>query len=58
MLAEDGRQALEMIRKDRLDLVLLDVMMPEMDGYQVLTNMKASSVTSFAIMPKVEIYFQ
>ncbi len=39
-LAENGRQALEMIQKDSFDLVLLDVMMPEMDGFQVLTHMK------------------
>jgi two-component system response regulator len=38
--AKNGHQALEMIHKDRLDLVLLDVMMPEMNGYQVLTQMK------------------
>jgi adenylate cyclase len=39
--AQNGRQALEMIRKDRFDLVLLDVMMPQMNGYQVLTHMKS-----------------
>ncbi len=38
--AQNGRQALEMIQKDRFDLVLLDVMMPEMNGYQVLKHMK------------------
>jgi class 3 adenylate cyclase len=34
--AENGRQALEMLRGGCFDLVLLDVLMPEMDGYQVL----------------------
>ena len=38
--AQNGRQALEMIHKDRFDLILLDVMMPEMNGYQVLAHMK------------------
>jgi two-component system response regulator len=38
--AQNGRQALEMIQKDRFDLVLLDLIMPEMNGYQVLTHMK------------------
>ena len=38
--AQNGHQALEMIHKDRFDLVLLDVMMPEMNGYQVLAHMK------------------
>lgn len=34
--AENGRQALEKLRSDSFDLVLLDIEMPEMDGYQVL----------------------
>jgi len=38
-LAENGRRALEMIRAGEFDLVLLDIMMPEMDGYQVLAEM-------------------
>jgi sigma-B regulation protein RsbU (phosphoserine phosphatase) len=37
--AENGRRALEMIRAEEFDLVLLDIMMPEMDGYQVLKEM-------------------
>ncbi len=39
-LAEDGQQALEMVRAQSFDLVLLDIIMPEMDGYQVLEHMK------------------
>lgn len=34
--AENGRQALEKLRTGSFDLVLLDIEMPEMDGYQVL----------------------
>src|SRR5574339_323788 len=34
--AENGRQALEKLRRDPFDLVLLDIEMPEMNGYQVL----------------------
>lgn len=34
--AENGVQALEMISQGGFDLLLLDIMMPEMDGYQVL----------------------
>jgi PleD family two-component response regulator len=39
--AENGRQALELIRTDAFDLVLLDVLMPELDGYGVLEQLKA-----------------
>ena len=41
--AEDGRQALKMLRAQPFDLVLLDIIMPEMNGYQVLAQMKADS---------------
>ncbi len=39
--AGDGRQALELLAARPFDLVLLDVMMPDMDGYEVLETMKA-----------------
>ena len=38
--AKNGRQALEMMQANMFDLVLLDVMMPEMDGYEVLHHLK------------------
>ena len=34
--AENGREALEKLRKNSFDLVLLDIEMPELNGYQVL----------------------
>lgn len=40
LTAEDGRQALELIRAERPDLVILDVMMPEKNGYDVCAEMK------------------
>jgi signal transduction histidine kinase len=39
-MAEDGQQALEMLRARPFDAVLLDLIMPRMDGYQVLAEMK------------------
>jgi adenylate cyclase len=41
-VADNGRQALEMIATGAFDLVLLDIMMPELNGYQVLQHLKHS----------------
>lgn len=40
-IAEDGRRALERLTVEQYDLVLLDIMMPEVDGYEVLKAMRA-----------------
>jgi len=39
--AENGRQAMAMLMGRKFDLVLLDIMMPEMNGFQVLERVKA-----------------
>ncbi|MBD2125740.1 response regulator [Microcoleus sp. ZQ-A2] len=39
-VAEDGVKALELMRQELFDLVLLDIMMPKMNGYQVLEHLK------------------
>ena len=39
--AENGKQALEILHSERIDLVLLDLLMPEMDGFEVLKWIKA-----------------
>ena len=39
-MAENGRQALEKIAAEEFDLVLLDIMMPELDGYKVLETLR------------------
>jgi serine phosphatase RsbU (regulator of sigma subunit) len=41
--AENGRVALERLGAAEFDLVLLDIMMPEVDGYRVLETMKADA---------------
>jgi adenylate cyclase len=40
-MAAGGKEALEMLRVASYDLVLLDVMMPGVDGYEVLARIKA-----------------
>jgi CheY-like chemotaxis protein len=39
--AADGEEAMQRLREQRFDVVLLDVMMPKMDGWQVLEAVKA-----------------
>ncbi|MDX1416837.1 MAG: response regulator [Candidatus Promineifilaceae bacterium] len=43
VLAENGREALDLMRREAFDVVLLDIIMPEMDGYQVLEIMSADN---------------
>jgi len=43
--AENGRAALELISRRRFDLILLDIMMPEVDGFEVLRRLKQSPET-------------
>ena len=40
--AADGRQALDLLNSKLFDLVLLDIMMPNVNGYEVLAEMKAN----------------
>lgn len=42
--AGDGREALERLQTEPFDLVLLDVVMPNMDGYEVLTQLQQDEV--------------
>jgi len=39
--ASGGREGIDLVRRERPDLVLLDLMMPEVDGFQVLEAIKA-----------------
>lgn len=40
MVAEDGQRALDMMRQKNYDLVLLDIMMPNVNGYEVLEQVR------------------
>ena len=43
--ASGGREGLDMIRRELPDVVLLDLMMPDMDGWDVYQQMKADETT-------------
>ena len=40
LLANSGKVALSCIKKEKIDIIFLDLMMPEMDGFEVLTHLK------------------
>jgi len=44
--AENGDEALELARRNQLDLILLDVMLPDVDGWQILSTLKSESDTA------------
>src|SRR5688572_32537928 len=46
MTASSGKEALALIEKQTPDIVLLDVMMPEMDGFEVCKRIKANPATA------------
>ncbi len=45
-MAVDGRQALDIMSQQPFDLVLLDIMLPVMNGYEVLEHLKADQSLS------------
>ncbi|MFN3609242.1 MAG: PleD family two-component system response regulator [Hyphomonas sp.] len=47
LMAENGPQALEVARRENPEIILLDVMMPGMDGFEVCQKLKADPATSY-----------
>lgn len=45
--AENGREALEVLEKETLDMIICDVMMPEMDGYSLVSAIRSDPKTSW-----------
>ncbi len=48
-LAVDGEKGLEKVRQEKPDLILLDILLPGIDGYEVLRSLKADK--DFAKIP-------
>ncbi len=45
VLASDGKMALDLVKKNIPDVILLDVNMPKMNGFQVLEKLKKDKLT-------------
>ncbi len=45
-IVEDGDEALNSVRKEHPDLILLDLLMPKVDGFEVLKQLKGNEKTS------------
>lgn len=52
LVASNGKEALELAIKEKVDLILLDVMMPYIDGYHVASELSAKMGAS---VPKIVI---
>ena len=46
LVAYNGKEALDVINTQVPDLILMDIMMPEMDGMEALTHLKKNSATA------------
>lgn len=46
LTANNGQKALDLMKNEQIDIVLLDIMMPEIDGFEVCLQMKANPATS------------
>lgn len=49
-LAEDGAQALQLLQREPVDLILLDLMLPEVDGWQVCRKVRETSETPMIML--------
>lgn len=45
LMAKNGKEALQIVKDSNPDLILLDVIMPEMDGYDVIRSLKSDDIT-------------
>ncbi|MDD5584216.1 MAG: response regulator [Candidatus Omnitrophica bacterium] len=45
LIAKDGVDGLRQVQKEKPDLILLDIVMPKMDGFEVLRRLQADSAT-------------
>ena len=49
-VAEDGEAALKLLESDKFDLILLDLVMPKMDGFTIMAEMQARNIKTPVIV--------
>lgn len=49
-IAQNGQECLDQLAKNQFDIVLLDLMMPVLDGFQVLEQLKAKGAMPYIIV--------
>ena len=54
--AEDGEQALNMIKSNKVDVVILDIMMPKMDGLTAYNEIKKYNIPTIILSARTEEY--
>jgi len=50
LLAADGKKALKLVMEEHPDLIFLDVMMPNLNGYEVCQRIKAADSGTYVIL--------
>ncbi|MBD8542029.1 response regulator [Oxalobacteraceae sp. CFBP 8761] len=50
VVAGDGAQAYEMLRQQRFDLLLLDIKMPQVDGFELLALLRTESLAGMPVI--------
>lgn len=53
--ADNGKTAYEMIENNKYDLILLDIMLPKLDGYQVLQKIKNKNIPVIFLTAKIAL---
>ena len=52
---DDGVSVVDSLQKERFDLVLLDLMMPGMNGFEVLRQVRAGGLSAWKTQPSVRV---
>jgi len=50
VVASDGAKAFEIMREQRFDLLLLDIKMPQVDGFELLARLRADSLAAMPVI--------